>query len=170
MANAIAVVGDSGSGKSSSFGQIPELGIKGLNPSETFIINVKGKPLPLKGWKTKYIPVNLSGPPAEGNYLATTDTALIIKTIQYLNANRLDIVNVVLDDGQYVMAEEFMANALKPGYDKFNKMAKNMYDIINVGINMRDGVNFILIMHEDEEDGKKKIKTLGEYFAQLKPI
>lgn len=162
MANAITVVGDSGSGKSSSIGQIPELGIKGLTPSETFIINVKGKPLPLKGWKTKYIPIDISSPPTEGNYLATTDSALIIKTLQFISANRPDIKNVVLDDGQYVMSEEFMANALKAGYDKFNRMAKNMYDIINVGINMREEINFILLMHDDEEDGKKKIKTLGK--------
>ena len=37
MANAIAIIGNSGSGKSTSMGQIPELGIKGLNPKETFI-------------------------------------------------------------------------------------------------------------------------------------
>lgn len=170
MANAIAIVGDSGSGKSTSIGQIPELSIKGLDPKETFIINVKGKPLPIKGWKTKYVPIDTSKPPVEGNYLSTTDSALIIKTLQFINVNRPDIKNVVLDDSQYIMSEEFMANALKTGYDKFNRMAKNMYDIINTGINMHDGLNFIILTHDDEEDGKSKIKTLGEHFAQLKPI
>lgn len=38
MANLIALVGTSGSGKSTS--------IRNLNPSETFIINVASKPLP----------------------------------------------------------------------------------------------------------------------------
>lgn len=170
MANAIAVVGDSGSGKSTSIGQIEELGIKGLDPKETFIVNVKGKSLPMRGWKSKYVPIDISKPPTEGNYLSTTDSGLIIKTLQFINANRPDIKNVVLDDSQYIMSEEFMANALKTGYDKFNKMAKNMYDIINTGINMRDNINFIILTHDDEEDGKSKIKTLGEYFAQVKPI
>lgn len=41
MANLIAIVGASGTGKSSS--------IRTLNPSETFIINVASKPLPFKG-------------------------------------------------------------------------------------------------------------------------
>jgi len=162
MANAIAIVGDSGSGKSTSIGQIPELNIKGLEPKETFIINVKGKPLPIKGWKSKYIPIDTSKPPVEGNYLSTTDAALIIKTLQFINVNRPDIKNVVLDDSQYIMSEEFMANALKTGYDKFNRMAKNMYDIINTGINMHDNLNFIILTHDDEEDGKSKIKTLGK--------
>jgi hypothetical protein len=163
MANGIAIVGDSGSGKSTSIGNIPELKIKGLNPKETFIINVKGKSLPVKGWKKLYTHVDLSGPPPKvGNYLATTNTALIIKTLQYITANRPDIKNVVLDDSQYIMSEEFMANALKAGYDKFNRMAKNMYDVINTGINMREDVNFIILTHDDEEDGKSKIKTLGK--------
>ena len=39
----IAIVGQSGEGKSTSYGQIPELGIKGLNPKETLIINVARK-------------------------------------------------------------------------------------------------------------------------------
>jgi ABC-type phosphate/phosphonate transport system ATPase subunit len=41
MANLIALVGQSGSGKSSS--------IRTLNAEETFIINVASKPLPFKG-------------------------------------------------------------------------------------------------------------------------
>jgi ABC-type dipeptide/oligopeptide/nickel transport system ATPase component len=162
MANGIAIVGDSGSGKSTSIGNAPELGIVGLNPAETFIINVKGKPLPIRGWKALYKAIDLSRPPTEGNYLATTDTALIIKTLGFINANRPDIKNVAIDDNQYIMSEEFMANALKTGYDKFNKMAKNMYDVINTGINMRDDINFIILTHDDEEEGKSKIKTLGK--------
>lgn len=162
MANGIAVVGDSGSGKSTSMGQSEELGILGLDPKETFIINVKGKPLPMRGWRSLYTSIDVTRPPTEGNYLATTNTELIIKTLNFINANRPDIRNIVLDDSQYIMSEEFMANALKTGYDKFNKMAKNMYDIINTGINMRDNANFIILTHDDEEDGKSKIKTLGK--------
>lgn len=40
-------------------------------------------------------------------------------------------------------------------------MAKNMYDIINTGISMKNSFNFIMITHNDEEEGKTKIKTLG---------
>jgi len=162
LANAIAVVGESGSGKSTSLSSIPELGILGLKPEETFIINVKGKPLPIKSWKKLYKEIDITKPPTEGNYLATTDSSLIVKTLQYINQYRTDIKNVVLEDAQYVMSEEFMINALKTGYDKFNRMAKNMYDIINAGILMRDSINFIMITHNDEEEGKSKIKTLGK--------
>ena len=46
MANVIAVVGDTGTGKSTSMAT--------LNPKETFIVNVLNKPLPIKGGKAKY--------------------------------------------------------------------------------------------------------------------
>jgi len=41
MADLIGVVGNAGSGKSTS--------MRNLNPKTTFIINVAGKPLPFKG-------------------------------------------------------------------------------------------------------------------------
>lgn len=162
MANAIAIVGDTGTGKTSSIMPNEAAGIIGLNPEETFIINVKGKPLPLKGWKGKYTPVPAQGAPETGNYLSTTDHTHIIRVMQYIAFNRADIKNIVLDDGQYLMSEEFMQNALKSGFDKFNKMAKNMYDVINTGINLPHHINFILLTHSEEEDGKTDIKTLGK--------
>ena len=49
MADIIAIAGDTGSGKSTS--------IKNLNPQETFIVSIIGKPLPFPGYKKKYIPL-----------------------------------------------------------------------------------------------------------------
>jgi hypothetical protein len=167
MSNAIAVVTESGFGKTTSTGKIPELGIEGLNPKETFFINVKGKPLPFKGWKKQYIEVDISkGPPKEGNYLNSCNPYDIIKVIQYVNEKRPDIKNLVLDDYQYILSEEFMANALKAGFDKFNKLAKNAYDVLNVGISAREDLNFIVLTHSEVvENGFQtsyKIKTIGK--------
>ena len=47
MAQSVLIIAESGSGKSTS--------IETLNPKETFIINVANKPLPFKGWKSKYV-------------------------------------------------------------------------------------------------------------------
>ena len=171
MANAIAIIGNSGSGKSTSMGQIPELGIKGLNPKETFIINTKGKPLPVRGWKKQYKEIDIAKPPTEGNYLASTDPGLIVKSLDYINKNRLDIKNVVLDDFIYIMSEGFMQKALQGGFEKFNILAKNAYDVINMGINMRENVNFILMTHDDEDNGKAKMKFLGKMLEdKVNPI
>lgn len=98
MANAIAIVGDTGTGKTSSTMPDADNGIIGLDPKETFIINIKDKPLPARGWKKMYIPVPVGAPPTVGNYFASTDAQQIIKVIQYLGSHRPDIKNVVLDD------------------------------------------------------------------------
>lgn len=92
--SAIGIVGDSGSGKSTSVGSIPELGIQGLNPKETVIINVGGKDLPFRGWAKSY-----SGKISEGgNYIETSDADSISKAIKFISENRLDIKNVVVED------------------------------------------------------------------------
>lgn len=98
MANAIAVVGDTGTGKSSSIMPDEEIKVIGLDPKETFIINIKDKPLPMRGFKKHYISVPVGTPPIVGNYFASSDSLMIIKMIQYIGANRPDIKNIVLDD------------------------------------------------------------------------
>jgi hypothetical protein len=168
MANAVAVVTESGFGKTTSLGKIPELGIEGLDPKETFLINVKNKPLPFRGWKNLYIPVGdlAQGPPKTGNYLGSSNPYDVIKVMNYVNTKRPDIKNLVIDDYQYLMSEEFMANALKAGFDKFNKLAKNAYDVINAGISAREDLNFFLLTHseviEDSFSTSYKIKTIGK--------
>ena len=46
MAQSVLVIADSGTGKSTSIGN--------LDPKETFIVNIANKPLPFKGWKKQY--------------------------------------------------------------------------------------------------------------------
>lgn len=168
MSNAIGVVAESGFGKSTSYGNTPELGIVGLNPKETFLINVKGKPLPFRGWKKDYtsIPNLDDAPPATGNYFASTNSGDIQRVLNYIDANRPEIKNVVLDDYQFTMAQQFMNDALKAGYDKFNKLAKNAFDLIDAGLRMRDDVNFFVLTHsETKESGFEttyKMKTIGK--------
>ena len=99
----IAIVGPSGTGKSTSYGQFPELGIKGLNPKETVVINVSNKDLPFRGWKKMY-----SGKLTEGgNYMSSSDSTQISQAINFVSEKRPDVKNVVIDDGQFLMAFEF---------------------------------------------------------------
>lgn len=167
MAKTIAVVADTGFGKSTALAPIKEIGHVGLNPKQTLIINIKNKPLPFKGWKKHYLPIRGKDDLKNGNYLATSDYSIIIETINYFNANRKEIINVVIDDFQYLMADNFMKDALKSGYDKFNKLAKKTYDVINAGLEMRDEVNFIILTHseivETQDFGTSyKMKTIGK--------
>lgn len=84
----IACVGNSGSGKSHS--------ISTLNPKETFLISVSGKPLPMRGFNKKYTAFSNTTP--DGNKLNTSNPDTIQKALSYINKKRLEIRNVIIDD------------------------------------------------------------------------
>lgn len=158
MASLIGVVGGSGTGKSTALGNHPTLGIKGLKPSETAIINVMSKPLPFKGWKQNYSGDVRSG----GNYFAGTNSIDIINAIKFIDTSRPDIKNIVIDDMQYIMADQFMAKALVKGYEKFNKIGKDMYDVLNVSRQSRDDLTVFCLTHSESGEDGLKIKTIGK--------
>lgn len=156
MSNLIAIVGNSGSGKSTS--------IRTLNPEETFIINVAGKPLPFKGWKSKYPTWSKSNP--EGNFINTSNVDQISKILEYIEIKRPEIKNIILDDAQYLMAFEAMDRAKEKGFEKFTDIAQKFYSILKSSISMRDDLNIIVSCHaENVGDGLNpiyKIKTIGK--------
>ena len=98
MAKSVAIVADSGFGKSTALAKIDAIGHKGLDPKETLIVNVKNKPLPIKGWKNAFKSIKGKEDLKTGNYLATSDYGVVIDTLNYFNQNRPEIVNVVIDD------------------------------------------------------------------------
>lgn len=159
MAKACLILGASGTGKSTSIGNVPELNIKGLDPKETLIINVKGKPLPFKNWMKGYTPFEGK----TGNYLSSCDFSIISSVLLGIEKNRPEIKNVVIDDFQYLMAEYFMQKALVKGYDKFNELAKYTYDVLNLALSLGQDMNVIVLSHSEESPiTGLKIKTVGK--------
>ena len=158
MANGILILGPSGSGKTTSLGKIPELEIEGLNPSETLIINVKGKPLPFKNWQNNYTKLDKD----KGNHFISCNFTDIIKVLNIINTNRKDIKNIVVDDTQYLMSDYFMKKAFVKGFEKFTELAKYTYDVIDTGLGLRDDINFIVLSHSEETKDSYKAKTIGK--------
>jgi hypothetical protein len=156
MANLIGLVGPSGTGKSTSLGHVPELNIEGLNPKETIIISIAGKPLPFRGWKKQY--------PLGEKFFVTDDATTIATTIQSINDNRPEVKNIVIDDAGYIMSFVFMDKAREKGYDKFSLIAEAGYKPIRAAENAkRDDLNIIFVYHdEDNGTGGRKIKTSGK--------
>ena len=74
MATLVYVVGRSGSGKSTSICPIDQVGIKGLDPKSTVIVNTDQKPLPAPGFTEMY-------GEKKGNYYKTNDTLAVIENI-----------------------------------------------------------------------------------------
>lgn len=158
MSTLIGIVGQSGTGKSTS--------VETLNPNETVIINISNKPLPFKGWKSKYKEGKLS----EGaNYVSTDNAAIIVQGLKYISDNRKEIKQVVIDDSQYLMSFEFMAKAKEKGFEKFTDIGKNTFDVLNTSRQLREDLKVFVLYHEETTNEnfnqKRKIKTIGEVFA-----
>ena len=162
----VLVLAASGFGKSTSLGAIPELGIKGLNPKETFLITVTNKGLPFRGWTKDYVHVPVGAPPTTGNFLISNNGDVIRKNIDYFVANRPDITTYVIDDLNYVMQDYYMKNALAKGYDVFKNIGLFMGGIFDSAYAIPQDKNFIVLMHyETEDDGftkSYKAKTVGK--------
>lgn len=154
MSNTVLVIGKSGSGKSSS--------LRNLNSEHTFIISVLDKPLPFKGYKKLYMPIK-GWDDKEGNYLATDDWQRIIKCIQMINQNRPEINTLIIDDIQYVLANEFMKRSAERGFDKYSEMGMHYWSIINSAMSCRGNLlTFFLSHNEIDSNGCSKVKTIGK--------
>lgn len=152
MSNLILVIGESGTGKSTS--------IETLDPQETFIIQVVQKPLPFRGFKKNYPIFSKENP--KGNRIIAKDHTWILKALQSIEMNK-NIKTVVVDDFQYVLSKEYMLRATERGFDKFTEMAQHYYDIIEMAQEMREDLNIIFLSHsERKEDGTSKVKTIGK--------
>ena len=135
MANVSLILGKSGSGKSTS--------IKGLNPKETVVFNVLKKRLPFKGSSSLYNTENK-------NLFNLDEYDKINNYLQSIDKNASHIKNIIIDDGTYVMRKEYFKTAKITGFNKFVDMASHFQNIISTAENMRDDINFFIIMHSED--------------------
>jgi hypothetical protein len=70
---------------------------------------------------------------------------------------------IVIDDLQYLLANEFMTRAHETGYVKFTEMARHYFDVITAATNLPDFKRVYLLSHTDvSEQGQVKAKTIGK--------
>lgn len=160
MANAVMLLGKSGTGKSTS--------IKTLNPDETVIINVLGKRLPFKGSSSLYSK-------EKKNMFRLDDYGQVIKLLEQIN-NQEHIKNVVIDDSIYIMRKEYFARAKEVGYGKYTELAQHFQQIVSLCEKMREDINVFLILHSEDITSDNtttgyKVSTIGKLLdTQYNPI
>nr|DAJ22322.1 MAG TPA: RecA like NTPase recombinase [Myoviridae sp. ct6nn14] len=132
----VLIIGESGSGKSTS--------MRNFQPGELGIINVSRKPLP---FRTSLKCVNTD------NYMQIDDTITKAKA-----------KSLVIDDAQYLMANEFMRNAKVNGYQKFTDIALNFWTLVQTVVNNLPDQKIVYFMAHTERDasGNEKMKTIGK--------
>ena len=153
MSNLIYIIGEAGSGKSTSF--------RNLNHAETFLISVEGKPLPFRGWKTKYTLCSAENP--SGNMVISDNPHKILTYLKAINERKHEIKTVVIDDFGYTFMNHYMRRAREKGWDKFGDIACDAFMVIDyIKNHMRDDLTVILTMHTAiDSHGVSKIKTIG---------
>jgi hypothetical protein len=165
MADLIGVVGNTGSGKSTS--------LRNLNPNTTFIINVAGKALPFKGWKKNYRPLTQDpvSKKFSGNLYNSADVSKILQVLKMIDKQRPEIKVIAIEDSQYLMAFEAMERSSEKSYEKFTQMASNFYSILKESMGMRVDLKVCFLAHAentgDNLNPSYKIKTLGKMIDNM---
>lgn len=146
MSTSIFILGQSGSGKSTS--------LRNLNPRRVLLIQSIRKPLPFRSTSWKYI----TPEEPDGSILVSDNPQEIIN---HIRMTRRPIV--VIDDFQYVMANEFMRRSTERGFDKFTEIGFNAWSIITEANNAHPQKRVYILSHtEEDQHGKTKIKTIGK--------
>lgn len=132
----VLVIGESGSGKSTS--------LRNFDIEEVGIFNVAGKPLPFK------------------KKLNKVNNARYGTILKILSDPKLK--KYVIDDSQYLMAFESFDHAKETGYGKFTNMALNFKNLIDFVIQKTPDDVIVYFLHHTErtDDGRLKAKTLGK--------
>lgn len=141
----IMVIGKSGRGKSTALRNLP--------PESTHIISVIGKPLPFPSAR-KFADL--------GHLTIQSNPDSIRRLMKQINDSASQIKNIIIDDGQYIMATEFMDKALVKGYDKFTVMARNIWEILVLATKLRSDLKIFFLTHEEDTGTERKMKTLGK--------
>lgn len=143
MSIAAFILGESGTGKSTS--------MRGMNPAETLLIQSIKKPLPFRSSGWKYL--SKEG----GNILVCDQSAQIVAAM-----HKTQRPIIVIDDFQYILANEFMRRTDERGFDKFTEIGKHAWDILCAASTLPDHVRVYILSHtETSESGRVKAKTIG---------
>lgn len=159
MSKLIALVGDTGNGKSHS--------IQYLDPKETYIINVAGKELPFKGSSKIFNKDNK-------NYDEIFEAPEVLNRLKLISEKATHIKNVIIEDANYIMGFNLVAKATEVGYTKFSVMAQQMVNLVQGAKKLREDLNIIYFSHQEEvEDSGEitsyKMKTAGKMIdSQIK--
>ena len=158
----ILIMGLSGAGKSTA--------IRTLDPKETFLINCFGKPLPFKGGSKLYTEISKSNP--TGNMLSSDDYGRIDVTLNGISKERPEILNIIFDDSQSLIINEFMRKHSTEGkgkdiYTLYNNIADHFFNLIDGLRWLRGNLTMFFLHHAEYDDnGLLQCKVTGKLLKE----
>lgn len=134
MAIMVILEGESGTGKTSS--------LRNFSNGEVAVANVSKKPMPFR---------------SQLRTISSNDYTTIAKFLLSCKEP-----SIVIDDATYLMAHQFFVSDQK-GYDKFDSIGKNFYNLLNIAASLPDEKVVYFIGHNTVNDvGHERFKTVGK--------
>lgn len=160
MSRVIGIMGESGSGKTTS--------AESLDPKSTFIINTDKKDLPFpKKIREQYKEENK-------NYFKTDVPETVLSILKKINDqdNMKHIKVVIIDTLNGIMVADENRRRREKTYDKWADLAWAVYDIVDYALTMRDGLTVVFTAHvqvDRDDDGYRfaRIKTSGKKLDKI---
>ena len=143
MAQKVLIMGESGTGKSTS--------LRNCDPATTAVVNPVGKPLP---FKNHFEMLNNE-----------TDARKIVKYMKEQCAVGKKLL--VVDDFQYILAVPYMNRIKETGWDKYNDFGANYFEIIDCCKDLPDDVVVVYMTHlETLDNGLTTVKLIGKLLRE----
>lgn len=170
MGRVVGVMGESGSGKTTSMRTLPK--------EQTFYIDCDKKGLNWKGWRQDFANLEHEKPQeGRGCYYKSDKFAVVAAALRKINEEEQfrHIKYVVIDTLNGMMVAEEMAIMAMQSGDKrsaWSDLAQNGWSIVNMALEMRDDLTVIILCHSEtisDENGivRTRIKTNGRKLEKL---
>ena len=146
MAQKTLVMGESGTGKSTS--------LRNLDPAITSIVNPVGKPLPFKSKNGKFTMLNNE-----------TKSSNIVSWMKgQVKAGKKILI---VDDFQYLLSIPYMNRIHEGGWDKWNDFGDDYFRLIDVCADLPADVRVYYLTHcETLDNGITTIKLIGKLLRE----
>lgn len=157
MSKVICIMGESGSGKTTS--------MRNLNPKETYYIDCDMKGLSWRSWREQYNVANK-------NYKASDDANVVRQYIKTIAEKCPGVKHIVVDTINGLMVADEMRRSKEKGYDKWVDLAACVWDLVCEAHTYREDLTIIFTAHaqtDHDEAGYMftRIKTSGKKLDKI---
>jgi len=158
MALVICVMGESGSGKTTSLRNLP--------PEKTLVLDCDGKGLSWSGWRKQYNAGNK-------NYMRVYKPDTVMSIMERVQDKDLSSVKyLAIDTLNGIMVGDEMDRMKEKGYDKWQDLAQSVFKIVVYANMMREDLAVIFTAHTEtvnEENGYSftRIRTSGRKLSRI---
>lgn len=159
MSRLICIMGESGSGKTTS--------MRTLDPAITYYIDSDGKGLAWKGWRSQYST-------EKRNYVVSRDIPSIRDLIVNISQKKPETKIIVIDTLNTCMVDKEVKGMKESGYGKWIDLTQFVWDCIETAGQQRDDLTIIFVMHSEtirDDFGYTftRIKTNGRKLEKIIP-